>query len=119
MNVVLPVLVGVGSAIGAVARYGVGVFIGRVNHSAFPWGTWLINVIGTALLGLFTLNLQSASPDLFLLLGTGFCGGFTTFSTLSVETVTLYRANRLLSLFYLFSSLGVGLILAWLINLWA
>lgn len=117
MNVVLPLLVGVGSAVGAVARYGVSALIAHVNKSVFPWGTWLINVVGTVLLGLFTIGLQ-ASHDLLLLLGTGFCGGFTTFSTMSVEMVTLFRSNRFLSIFYLFSSLGVGLILAWLIQLW-
>ncbi|GMA60079.1 fluoride efflux transporter CrcB [Alicyclobacillus fastidiosus] len=119
MNACFPVLAGVGSAIGAVARYGIGVALTNVNKSVFPWGTWLVNVVGTTLLGLFTLSLQNASPDLFLLLGTGFCGGFTTFSTLSVETVTLFRENRRLSIFYLFSSLGVGLILAWITELWA
>ncbi|GMA61996.1 CrcB family protein [Alicyclobacillus fastidiosus] len=118
MNAVFPILVGVGSAVGSVARYGVSTLIAHVNKSVFPWGTWLINVVGTTLLGLFALSLQKTSPNLFLLLGTGFCGGFTTFSTMSVETVTLFRNNRPLSVFYLFSSLGIGLILAWIIQIW-
>ncbi|WP_206918105.1 fluoride efflux transporter FluC [Alicyclobacillus suci] len=119
MNALLPALAGFGAAVGSVARYGVGILISNVNKTPFPWGTWIINMVGTTLLGLFTLSLKSHSPDLFTLLGTGFCGGFTTFSTMSVETVNLFRSNRLMSIFYLVSSLGFGLILAWLIKLWA
>ncbi len=118
MSMLLPVLVGVGSAVGSVARYGVSCWVAKVNQSIFPWGTWLINLVGTALLGLFSFSFQNTSPDLMMLLGTGFCGGFTTFSTLSVETVTLFRSNRMMGVVYLVSSLGAGIILAWLINLW-
>lgn len=118
MSLFLPVLVGVGSAVGAVARYGVSRWVAKVNSSIFPWGTWLINMVGTALLGLFTIRFQNTSPDLMMLLGTGFCGGFTTFSTLSVETVTLFRSHRMMGVVYLVSSLGVGCILAWLIDVW-
>ncbi|GMA57775.1 camphor resistance protein CrcB [Alicyclobacillus sacchari] len=107
-----------GSAIGALARYGVGRFVGRCNRSAFPWGTWLINGFGTALFGIFAIAFAQNAPSLFLLLGAGFCGGFTTFSALSLETATLFRANRLLSLAYLVSSLGIGLVVAWLVQLW-
>jgi CrcB protein len=118
MSMLLPVLVGVGSAVGAVARYGVSCWVAKVNSSIFPWGTWLINMVGTALFGLFTFRFQNTSPDLMMLFGTGFCGGFTTFSTLSVETVTLFRSNRLVGVVYLVSSLGVGCILAWLMDVW-
>lgn len=114
------VLVGGGSAIGAVLRYGIGKAIGAVNHSEFPWSTWVINMVGTLLLGIFFAEFSAMHHDLtwWLLLGSGFCGGFTTFSTMSAESVQLFRTNVLLALLYLTTSLGVGLVLAWLSQVW-
>ncbi|GLG00165.1 hypothetical protein Alches_02040 [Alicyclobacillus hesperidum subsp. aegles] len=107
-----------GSAFGALARYEVGRLVGGYARSAFPWGTWLINMLGTALLGIFAGLFAVTAPSLFIVLGAGFCGGFTTFSALSVDTITLFRTNRMLSLVYLVSSLGLGLVVAWLVQLW-
>jgi CrcB protein len=79
-------LVLVGGAVGAPARYLTDVLVQRLHGSAFPWGTWTVNVVGSFVLGL----VASAAPSWAVtLLGTGFCGALTTFSTFGYETVRL------------------------------
>lgn len=114
------ILVGGGSAFGAVIRYSMGNAISKVNNSEFPWGTWIINMLGTLLLGLFFQEFAMLHHDTgwWLLLGTGFCGGFTTFSTMSAETVNLLKNRILLGIVYLGSSLALGFILAWATKWW-
>ena len=87
--IVLAVLAG--GALGAPARYLADRAIQARHDSVFPWGTLAINVAGSALLG-FLLGAQHhlGLPDsVVLLLGTGFCGGLTTFSTFGYETMRL------------------------------
>jgi CrcB protein len=79
-------LVLVGGAVGGPARYLTDVTVQRLHGSAFPWGTWTVNVAGSFLLGLLT---ASAPVWAVTLLGTGFCGALTTFSTFGYETVRL------------------------------
>jgi len=87
-----PLLVVLGATIGAPLRYLVDrVF--RVRYGAtLPWGTVTVNVAGSALLGL--LVGIAAPPPVFALLGTGFCGALTTYSTFGVETVQLAATGR-------------------------
>ena len=120
MSILSAVLVGGGSAAGAVARFSLGNAVAKVNNSNFPWGTWLVNMLGTLLLGLFfeVFSVLHHDPDWWLLLGAGFCGGFTTFSTMSVEAVKLFRQRLWLGFVYLGSSLAVGFILAWTTKWW-
>lgn len=120
MTLAATLLVGFGSSIGALARYWVGRAITHVNNHTFPWGTWIVNVAGTLLLGIFSefFTVLHHHPDWWLILGTGFCGGFTTFSTMSVEAVTLFRSQRILGIIYLGSSLALGLVLAWIAEWW-
>lgn len=80
-------LVAAGSAAGGVVRYLVSVAALGVSGT-FPWGTLGINVAGSFLLGALLSTLPPAHAGR-LLFGTGVCGGFTTFSTFSVEAVTL------------------------------
>jgi fluoride exporter len=84
--------VAIGGALGSVARYLLGAYIqGRVS-TAFPAGTLVINITGSFLLGLFVqlgLDTSAVSPEVRFFLTTGFCGGFTTFSTFSYETYRL------------------------------
>ena len=81
----------VAAAIGAPLRYAVDGYVGDRVEGAFPWGTFLINASGSLALGLLTgLGLYHAFPKTpKLILGTGFCGAYTTFSTFTFETVRL------------------------------
>ncbi len=90
------VLVGVGGGVGAAARFWVADTIKARRPSGFPWGTWIVNVAGSLAIGLVTgwLLLGGSGEHWRLLLATGLCGGFTTFSTASVETATLLQAGR-------------------------
>ncbi|CAN5352865.1 fluoride efflux transporter CrcB [soil metagenome] len=91
MSIQLLVLTGLGGGGGAVARYWVDTVIRSRIRSAFPWGTMTINVSGSLILGALT-GLASAhllGAQWLTLLGTGVMGGYTTFSTASVETVRL------------------------------
>lgn len=91
MSLVLVAAVGLAGALGAVARVVLdGVATSRVA-APFPYGTLAINVAGSLLLGLLTgWVLDAGAPDAWrVVIGTGFCGGFTTFSTVSVVSVQL------------------------------
>jgi CrcB protein len=78
-------------AVGAPVRYLVDGFVGDRVEGVFPWGTFVINASGSFLLGVLTgLSLYHAFPATpKVVLGTGFCGAYTTFSTFSFETVRL------------------------------
>lgn len=86
----------VAGGVGAVARFALDGLIGSRLHVAFPWATFMINVSGSLALGLVTaLAAGHLLPqELALVLGTGFLGGYTTFSTNSQETVRLLRERR-------------------------
>lgn len=81
----------VAGAAGACLRYEIGERVRRRTDGVFPWGTLLINVSGSLLFGFLTgLSLYHAFPDTpLLVLGTGFCGAYTTFSAFTFETVQL------------------------------
>lgn len=110
-----------GSA-GALARFGLDGAIKRRWSPAFPWATLLINVSGSLLLGLLTgLVLFHGDPtEVKTIAGTGFCGGYTTFSTALFETVRLIqRGQRVYAAFNAAGTLlltclagGAGLLLA-------
>lgn len=87
-------LVAVGGLVGSVARYWVAGWVQNLNGAEFPFGTLTVNVLGSFVLGLVvTLSLERGliTADLRILLGVGFCGGFTTMSTFSYETMALLR----------------------------
>lgn len=88
--------VALGSAVGGMARYGCSGFVARAFGGAFPWGTLLVNVLGSTLIGLLAASTAPDSrwllpPDARALLMIGLCGGFTTFSSFSLETLNLVR----------------------------
>ncbi len=106
-------LVALGAALGAAGRWLVDRFVQSRHTSFFPWGTFVVNIVGSLLLGLL-LGARSA-PDLVLVLGSGFCGGFTTFSTFSFETVVLAGEGRgAVARAYVVASLIAGLGAAYL-----
>jgi fluoride exporter len=85
------------AALGAPLRYLVDGAIGDRTEGAFPWGTFVINATGSLLLGFLTgLALYHAFPKTpKVILGTGFCGAYTTFSTFSFETVRLIEEGAI------------------------
>ncbi|MBC7638454.1 MAG: CrcB family protein [Rhodoferax sp.] len=89
-------LVAAAGGLGAAARFAVDSATRSRWATAFPWSTVAINVTGSLLLGLLTGLLVSdgAAGLVRTVLGTGFCGGYTTFSTASVETVRLLQLRR-------------------------
>ena len=104
--------VGAGGFVGAVFRYLVG-FIPQLQRGAFPLHTLLINIVGAILIGAVAEKAGTASgmnPTLLLFLKVGVCGGFTTFSTFSLEGVGLLESGRT-GLFFLYALLSVALCL--------
>ena len=111
----IPLLVFVGGAVGAPARYLLDLRVSgwaqRRWSRRIPVGTLLVNVLGCLILGALYGMLHSHSlPKIAALLGTGFCGGLTTFSTFSVETVELIqRRHTAAAAGYVAVSLVLGL----------
>lgn len=88
--------VALGSALGGVARYGTGLMALHLWGEAFPWGTIAVNILGSFVIGFFgALTLPGgalpASPNLRIFVMVGVCGGFTTFSSFSLQTLVLAR----------------------------
>jgi fluoride exporter len=110
----LIVSIGIGSAIGGMARFLIGTAVQQRMGSGFPFGTLLINITGSLVLGFvlrYALETPSISTEARAFLTTGFCGGYTTFSAFSYETATLiedgdYRRATI----YVLASVGVSLL---------
>lgn len=116
-------VVGIGGFMGAASRYFVSTFINKLGTGGFPVATLLINVLGSFLIGLLTQLLLGLCPEnkrLQLFLTTGILGGFTTFSTFSLETVNLFQngkalfgtANIILSIAFCLAGVVLGKMLA-------
>ncbi|HEX3014814.1 MAG TPA: fluoride efflux transporter CrcB [Desulfobacteria bacterium] len=116
MNIVL---VALGGALGALARYGAGNWLG--NRWLFPWGTFLINITGSFLLGfinVIVLERVLLTPEWRIGFGVGFLGAFTTFSTFTYESIQLFQeGNYLLAVGYVSLSVVAGLVAA-LLGMW-
>jgi fluoride exporter len=106
--------VALGGALGSMARYATGVYVGRWLGTAFPWSTLLINIVGSFLIGAFAESFAlrwdvSQSTRVFLVVG--ICGGYTTFSTFSLDVVTLInRGETLTAGAYIVASVALGLL---------
>ncbi len=112
--------VGVGSGLGGVGRYGVGLLSRRALTFAAPWpglvGTLTVNLVGSALLAWLLARQQGAAPDaLRLAVTTGFMGGFTTYSTFNTEVVALLHAGHgREAVGYMLTTVAVCLLGGWL-----
>jgi fluoride exporter len=87
-----------GAAVGGVSRYYLSAAVQHRMGSSFPWGTLVINVTGSLVLGFvmrYAISTPSVSVEMRALLTTGFCGGYTTFSTYSYETAALIEDGQL------------------------
>lgn len=95
-------LVAIGGATGSVARYLTGLAMTRLLGPAFPWGTITVNIVGSFAIGLLTelVARKLAAPmEMRLLLVVGFLGGFTTFSSFSLDTLALVERGAGLAAF--------------------
>ena len=110
-------LVAIGGALGAAARYLLAGWVGARAASAFPWATFLINVTGSFLIGI-VLGLLAAgriSGEARLFLTVGVLGGYTTFSTFSYETFQLLNGGRLVpALLYALGQVLLGVVAVYL-----
>ncbi|HZU56265.1 MAG TPA: fluoride efflux transporter CrcB [Actinocrinis sp.] len=108
----LAVAVGLGAAFGAVLRYLVDQAVARRRDGVFPAGTWLINISGSLVLGLLAglATHHGLAAGAVAIIGTGVCGGYTTFSTFSFESVRLMEeGSGLVALANLAGSVAAGL----------
>ena len=87
-------LVGTGGFVGSILRYAVGRALGGITWLSLPWGTLAVNVAGCFLIGILSGLPTPLSAHARLVLITGLCGGFTTFSTFSSEVVQLLRSGQ-------------------------
>ena len=108
-------LVGIGGALGSVARYGSGVLVGRVWTSSFPLATLLINIAGSLAMGLFIGYLARTNPawqtDAKLFVAVGVFGGFTTFSSFSLDAIGLIERGEIVqSAIYILGSVVIAIL---------
>ncbi len=108
-------MVFLGGGLGSVLRYLIKILCEKNFGVFYPWGTFSVNILGSLILGFaFTVILSKVNAldtNMKLFLTVGFAGGFTTFSTFSLESVTLIKEGFLgTSIIYMFSSLILGLL---------
>ena len=112
-------LVFIGGGLGSAARLGIGAFMNRYVNAIFPWGTLCVNVISSFILGLLMAGLMyktnANTEQQRLLIGVGFCGGLSTFSTFSIELFNLLKNQHfILAGVNILASVIVCLIAVWM-----
>lgn len=92
-------MIGVGGALGAIARHGVNVGTAQLFGHGFPYGTLIVNILGSFLMGVLIVKfsqINQVSQEIRMLTTTGFLGAFTTFSTFSLDAITLWERGEML-----------------------
>jgi CrcB protein len=111
-------LVALGGALGSIARYGASGLVARWLGEGFPWGTLLVNVTGSFVIGLvatLTEDRWMASPGFRTFMMVGICGGYTTFSSFSLQTMSLARDGQwLYAGLNILGSVALCLLFVWL-----
>lgn len=111
-------LIGIGGGLGSIARYLFSVFFAKFFTTAFPVGTFVVNIIGSLIIGLlygFSEKYNWSNPEWRLFLAVGFCGGFTTFSAFAIENIKLLQSSNFISFgFYSFLSFIFCLLFAFI-----
>lgn len=112
------IYIAIGGAIGSVVRYITSVLINKYWFNIFPLATFITNILGCLLIGIIIGTLEKnnlTDSDLKWILITGFCGGFTTFSTFGYENINLFQnQNALIALLYIGLSIFIGITSVWL-----
>lgn len=110
-------IVGAGGFVGSVARYLSQLLVSKNFPSSFPWPTFAVNIVGCFIIGIvYALSAKGnlISPEIRLLLATGFCGGFTTFSSFAFDNVNLLQeGNFLYAFIYIAISVLLGILAAY------
>lgn len=110
------ILVFIGGGLGSSLRFLISRYLN--TGGLIPYGTFVVNIAGSLILGIilgWALKSENLASPTTLLLGAGFCGGFTTFSTFSFENYALIKSGDYFSfLFYFFGSLILGIIAIWI-----
>lgn len=110
-------LIGSGGFLGSISRYVLSKYLSQPDSVSFPTGTFVVNILGCLIIGiLMGLSVKSdLSSEVHFFLVAGFCGGFTTFSTYSLQVFTLLEKGQAgMSLLYALGSVMAGLVCVWL-----
>ena len=111
------ILIGLGGLLGSIARYLAASFFTKIFSSSFPYGIFIVNIIGCLLIGIIyglSERFNWFTPDLRIFLATGFCGGFTTFSAFAIENINLLQTSQYLTFaLYSIGSFTIGLLAAY------
>lgn len=114
----IPLIIFIGGGLGSVARYLANRWIVSQGVTVFPYGTFLVNIIGCLLIGFLvfvTEKANIAAVEWRLFLVTGFCGGFTTFSSFAFENIQLLTNHQLFSfILYTLGSIALGFLATYL-----
>jgi len=106
------IMVGIGGFLGSIGRYYTQILFNKIFNNPFPLGTMTANVVGCFIIGIiFALGLRqgSLSNEWKLFLAVGFCGGYTTFSSFSLENLNLVQSGHyMLAIFYTLASVMLG-----------